>query len=141
MKSISIGKADQHILRLDVGDEVVASVSEFVKQKNILSGSIMGLGAVKDSVLGWFDPNTKEYSRKTMPEALELVGLTGTIAWFNDNPAVHMHVVVGDEFGRTYAGHLFSAVVAVLCEIVIQSGNVKVTRQKDQQFGLNFLDI
>lgn len=138
---LNLESVKQYIIRLDAGDEVVSSLAKFVGENKIPSGSIMGLGAVQDVEIGWFIPTTKDYRKKNVTEVVELVGLTGTVAWMNDKPALHMHTVIGDDYGRTYAGHLFSAKVAVTCEFIIISGNILISKKKNQEFGLNFLDL
>ena len=142
IKVININKTTgQYLIRLDCGIEVVSALSHIAQKHKIPSGSITALGAVKDATLGWFHPDTKQYTKEVFPEPLELVGLTGNIAYMDNQPAIHIHAVLGGTKGKTYAGHLFSATVAVLVEVTILGGDVSIQRKKDTTFGLNFLDI
>ena len=142
MRAVEISKSPkQYLIKVEAGTEVIAALADFVKQNKIGSGSLIGLGAIKDTTIGWFHSDTKKYTKLAFPEEIEIVGATGTIAWLGNDPSIHMHVVLGAEDGKTFAGHLFSAVVAVTVEFVLTASPVRVERKQDPRFGLNLLDI
>lgn len=142
LRAIEINQTPkQYMIKIYAGTEVIGVLADFVRKNKIGSGSLIGLGAVRDATMGWFHSDTKKYTKITFPEELEFVGATGTIAWLGGDPSIHMHVVLGDKEGKTYAGHFFSGVVAVTVEFIITASPVRVERKQDQRFGLNLLDI
>ena len=130
-----------YIVRLERGEEVLSSLTEFVRQQHIEGGTVQGLGAVKDLVLGIFDPQKQEYVKRTFREDLELANLTGNISYLNGNPMLHCHVTAAGPDLRAYAGHLFSAVVSVTGEFVITTVGPRLTRALDEEVGLNLLKL
>ena len=52
------------LVRCDIGDEVVSILTRFAYEKDISSGTIIGVGALKNPVLGYFDLSKKEYLTK-----------------------------------------------------------------------------
>ena len=130
-----------YLVRLERGEEVLSTLTDFVGQQNIQGGTIQGLGAVKDLVLGIFDPEKKGYVKRTFREDLELGNLTGNISYLDGKPLLHCHVTVAGTDLNAYTGHLFSAVVSVTGEFCIRPFSEKITRSLDEEVGLNLLDI
>ena len=132
---------NRYIVRLEKGEEVLGTLTAFVLDQCIQGGVIHGLGAICDLVLGLYEPQKKEYIRRTFEEDLELGNLTGNISYFEDNPVLHCHATVAASDLRAYTGHLFSARVAVTVECVIIPFAERLTRVRDEQIGLNLLDV
>src|SRR5262245_28451176 len=51
----------RYVLRLDPGEEVVASIQSFAREKKVRAGWVSGLGSLDHAVLGFLDPKEKEY--------------------------------------------------------------------------------
>lgn len=130
-----------YIVRLEKGEEVLSTLTEFVREQNIQGGSIQGLGAVKDLELGLYDPHQKTYIKRTFEDDMELGNLTGNISHFEGHPILHCHVTVAASDLQAYTGHLFSASVAVTVECIIIPLSVRLTRARDEAVGLNLLDL
>ncbi len=132
---------NRYIIRLEKGEEVLGTLTAFVLDRRIQGGVIYGLGAICDLVLGLYEPHKREYIKRTFEEDLELGNLTGNISYFEENPVLHCHVTVAASDLHAYTGHLFSAKVAVTVECVITPFAERLTRVRDEQIGLNLLDI
>ncbi len=128
-------------LRLEPGEEVVATVTEFVRARRVGSGTITGLGAADRVELGWFDRRKQEYVRRLFPAECEIASLTGNIAWHGDEPVCHLHAVVAAQGLAARAGHLFRARVTVTCEVGIVAGAGRLERSGDPATGLKLLDL
>jgi predicted DNA-binding protein with PD1-like motif len=139
MKWLKIDR--QYVIRLERGEEVQSTMTEFVRRQNIQGGTIQGLGAVKDVELGLYDPHEKVYHKRTFEDDMELGSLTGNISWFEGNPILHCHVTVAAADLQAYTGHLFSATVAVTVEMIITSFSVRLNRARDEEVGLNLLEL
>lgn len=129
------------LVRLERGEEVLSTLTAFVKELSIQGGTIQGLGAVKDLVIGIYDPHQKEYVKRTFEEDLELGNLTGNISYFNGNPLLHCHVTAAAADLKAWTGHLFSAVISVTGEFVITPFPERIIRAHDEEVGLNLLNM
>jgi predicted DNA-binding protein with PD1-like motif len=130
-----------YILRLERGEEVLSTLTDFVGLQRIQSGTIQGVGAIKDLVLGIFDPEKKEYVKRTFDEYLEVGNLTGNISYLDGKPLLHCHVTVAGTDLKAYAGHLFSAIISVTGEFSIRPSAEQITRTLDEEVGLNLMNI
>ena len=128
-----------HVLRLDRGEAVVASLCDYVGRARILGGSIVGLGAIEAAEIGYFDPVRRAYDRTTIPEARELLSLVGTISRLDGKPFVHAHVTLGAPDHSVAGGHLFEARVAVTGEFVIHEAAIASSRILDDATGLKLM--
>src|SRR4030067_2129171 len=114
MKSTKI--ADGFLVRCEISDEVVSTLTRFAAAMEIHSGTIMGIGALKDPELGFYDIYNRKYIRSKFEGDYELVGLSGNFARLGDDTILHCHAAFSDTQFRVIGGHLFSADVAVTGE-------------------------
>lgn len=134
---------DGFLLRLEKGEEVVGALTEFVKNQDIPSGFITGMGAVRDATIGIFDIEKGEYIKKTFKDDLEVGNLTANISYLDDTdePFVHCHIIVSDSSLSAYCGHLFEATVSVTLEVYIRAFKKKLTRKEDPELGFKFWQL
>ncbi len=128
-----------HVVRLDKGEPVIASLHEYIGRCGILGGSVVGLGAVEAAEIGYFDPQRRTYDRTTIPAARELLSLVGTISRLDGAPFLHAHVTLAGPDHAVVGGHLFEARVAVTGEFVIDEAPVASSRILDDATGLKLL--
>ena len=139
MKSAKI--SDGFIVRCDVGDEIVSTLANFGAENKIHSGTVIGIGAVKNVILGYFDVIKKEYLRKEFGGTYELLSLSGNFAKKDNDTILHCHAVVSDSHFAVYGGHLFSGIIAVTGEFYIRPGGKKISRGPDESTGLNLIKL
>ncbi|MBI5502437.1 MAG: DNA-binding protein [Deltaproteobacteria bacterium] len=132
-------KGNEHVLWLDRGEPVVASLQEYIGRAGIRGGSVVGLGAVEAAELGTFDPVRRTYDRTTIPGPRELLSLVGTISRLDGRPFVHAHVTLGAPDFSVVGGHLFEARVAVTGEFVIHEAAIDSSRILDDATGLKLM--
>jgi len=132
---------DNYIIRLFKEEPVLASLAQFCKEHEIGSGCFTGIGAVKETRLGFYDLENKKYLEKTFQEEAELLNLTGNLSWFEDQPIVHAHAIMGDRNFQCFGGHLFEAKTAVTIEIYLSPRETKIHRLPDCEIGLNLLNL
>ena len=68
-----------HLIRLEKDEELLTSILEYVKKKNILAGYLTGIGALGKGKIGYFDIKSKKYLHIPFKE-VELLACTGNIA-------------------------------------------------------------
>ena len=125
------------LVRLDPGEEIVASLGEVAAAEKLTLAMVQGLGAVNKVVMGVYNVAKQEYKSNTFEGTYELVGLTGTLDTMNGEPYSHFHITIADDKGQTFGGHLNSAVISATAEIIITPLPGKIDRCKSPQVGLN----
>lgn len=122
----------RYFLRLDPGDELVASLRQFAAESEIRGGFIMGLGSTSDLVLGFLDPETGEYVKRTFEEPMEVGSLSGTISYdvAEDRPFIHLHGVFAPVELLAYTGHVHEARTGAVMEVYIATFDAKLERHQ-----------
>ncbi len=126
-------------IRLDAGDEIVASVLKAARDYRISSGTISGLGAVRSAEIGLFDPADQQYHKTALTQPLEVASLSGNLSTKDGEPYAHLHIVLGDVHGSAFGGHLSAAVVSATAEIFIQIFPDTIERDFSNDIGLNLM--
>ena len=124
------------VLVLDTGDEVVTTLTAFVKDKRIAAGFLTGVGGFGDYVLGFFDHAAKDHRRLPVTGQVEVLSLTGDVAMKGDEPMVRLHAVVGLPDGTTRGGRLLEAHVWPTLEVVLTESPKYLSRRYDPDTGL-----
>jgi predicted DNA-binding protein with PD1-like motif len=130
-----------HFIRIDKDENLFTSLESWAKENNIKSGHLSGIGALKDVELGFYHLDKKQYDRKVFPKEAELLSLEGNLTYLEGKPFFHIHTVLGDEEFRAYGGHLFSATVAVTCEINFREFDQDISREMNKEIGLNLIGL
>ena len=133
--------ADGYLVRCDIDDEVVSALTNFAAENDISSGTVIGIGALKDIVLGYFDLAKKEYLRKEFYGIYELLTLSGNFTRLDSEIVLHCHAVISDAEYNVTGGHLFSGLIAVTGEFYIRPGDEEISREPDEFTGLNLIKI
>ncbi|HSB47646.1 MAG TPA: PPC domain-containing DNA-binding protein [Candidatus Bilamarchaeum sp.] len=125
------------VLRLDDGDEIVASLKAVCRKEGIESALVSGIGAARKAELAHFDTKEKKYNTKKFEGMLEIVSLSGNIALLKGEAVPHIHMCISRHDFSTISGHLMSAEIYPTCEIVIIPHGIRVERRFDEKTGLN----
>jgi predicted DNA-binding protein with PD1-like motif len=123
-------------VRLDLGDDVHASIIEIAEKEGIGGGFLSALGAVSEAVLGYYDLERRDYDRTSFSHEMEIASAHGTLARLAGRPYVHLHAVLSDRECRAFAGHLFSAKAAATVEMQIEISTAPIERTADEETGL-----
>jgi predicted DNA-binding protein with PD1-like motif len=106
------------------GDEILSGLTDLVREHDITSGYITGLGGLSGALLGFGDPALNAFRRIPVDVKSELVSLVGHIQSRDGVASVHLHAVVALEDGSTKAGHVFEARVAPIAEISVVATSI-----------------
>jgi predicted DNA-binding protein with PD1-like motif len=127
---------------MDPGEDVLESIEAVAKDNSVKSGQLTLIGAVSKAKLGYYHREAAEYRHITIDEDVEVVSCMGDISSHEENIVVHAHMIVADEAGKCYGGHLMSGCeVSVTIELVILETAIELTRKRDDHTGLNLLNI
>lgn len=127
------------LVRLDPGEEVVASLAEVCTQQEVRLGVVGGIGAVDRAVVGLFDPVTREYLSTTLEKPFEITNLTGNVSEMDGKLYLHLHATLADREHDCFGGHLNEARVSATAEIWIDVVEGTVDREFSPTVGLNLL--
>ncbi len=116
MEFAALSLRDIHILRIDPGEDVLASVQRFLKEANVRQAVILGgYGTLAAYHLHWVTHNRipTENAFGRGEGGIEILSMNGLVV--NGEP--HIHVALATQDGA-FGGHLEPGCTAyVLCEV------------------------
>lgn len=121
---------------LETGDEALACLGAFAREHDITAAHLTAIGAFERAVLGYFDWQSKEYLRNPVESQVEVVALIGDVALKGDEPALHVHTVLGHRDGTALGGHLLEGHVRPTLEVVVTESPAHLHRRHDAGSGL-----
>ncbi len=132
---------NQYVLRLMPGEEVMATLCDFVEREEIPGGYFVAFGAFERVCLQYFDIQQKQYHDNPIDRQVEVVSLMGNIAWQDARPKLHIHGAFGDGQANTCSGHVASGIVRPTLEVFLTRFDGQVRREKDRETGLDLLAL
>ena len=126
-----------YVVRLDTGEEIIATLREFARAEGVRAGLISGLGAVGEADLGFFVRQTGQYITRTFAGEHEIGSLTGNFSDLEGEPFPHCHAVIAGEDFVAHTGHLFRGVVTATCEVQVITDPDVLRRVRRADLGFN----
>lgn len=134
----------KYYVRLDKGDEVVASLPALCRKEGIALAQVQGIGGCGEVTVGVFDTETKTYREETVTGTLEMISLDGNITEYEDKPFLHAHATFAyhrDGEAKLLSGHLLKAVISLTGEIVLTPADGKIGRKYLDDLGIRVWDF
>lgn len=128
-------------LIFDKGDEPIATLTTFARERKISAAHFTAIGAFRDVTLAYFDTAAKQYRKIPLHEQVEVLSLIGDIALDAGERKVHAHVVVGKADGTAHGGHLLDAQVWPTLELILTESPRHLRRKSDPESGLALIDL
>lgn len=123
------------------GDDVLAGIEDLARKENIPSANFTGIGFASDVTFGFYDFKAKKFNPKTFNK-VEMGSLTGSVAWNEKGPSIHVHGVATDDKFDAYGGHILSLKVGTgSMEIYVTVHSEKLERKVEQPLNANVLQI
>ena len=130
-----------YLMVLREGDDVLAHIENLAQEKQIPSANFTGIGFASEATFGFYDFNAKKFNPKTFNK-VEMGNLTGSIAWKEGKPSLHIHGVATDDKFDAYGGHILGLKVGTgSMEIYITTHTEKLERKLEQPLGANVLQL
>ena len=132
---------DTYIIYLEQGESIMAMLTQFWKNHQIINGQISGLGAIKEIELGSYDLKNQEYITHNLDDTWELTSYQANIQLKDGEPFIHAHINISDHDLTVKGGHLFDAKVAVVGEFILRNINSNGKRVFNSEIGLACMNL
>lgn len=130
-----------YLMVLREGDKVLEHIENLAKTENIPSANFTGIGFASDATFGFYDFEKKKFNPKTFRK-VEMGSLTGSVAWNDKGPSIHIHGVATDDQFNAYGGHILDLKVGTgSMEIYVTVLSEKLERKIEQPLNANVLQI
>ena len=94
--------ADTYVVRLDKGEEIIASLQKLCETEQIALASVTGIGAADHAVVGLYDVGQRQYHKTELNGPMEITSLMGNVT--QKEGAVYLHLHTGEIVVRTLPG-------------------------------------
>lgn len=124
--------------RILEGEDLAEVIKKRIEESGIKAGIFILIGSLKNVIIGYYTEG--QYSRIELVGPLEIASCMGNIAVDKKGELiVHPHVVVSNEKGEAFGGHLMKgSIVGVTAELVIiEAVGVNLQRAFDEKTKLN----
>ena len=82
--------ADTYVVRLDKGEEIIASLQKLCETEQIALASVTGIGAADHAVVGLYDVGQRQYHKTELNGPMEITSLMGNVT--QKEGAVYLHL-------------------------------------------------
>lgn len=130
----SCGNSKYHCIRLHRGDDILVSVENLCKEKQIKAGFVASaVGCILKGVIR----DASGVTLREINKGHEIVSLMGTVS----EKRCHLHVSLSDEDMYTVGGHLcHGCIVNTTCELIIcEIPNIAIETEDDPETGYDEL--
>jgi len=131
------------MIKLARGERVMETLGAFCEKYSIKSAVFSAIGAVKNTEIGYYNLEKREYFFKKIADEREVASMTGNVAMVDEKPLIHAHAVLSamDETLSCIGAHIKEAEVAVTLEIFLTPFALPMTRAYDEETGLKLLQL
>ena len=132
---------DTYIVRMDRGEEILASLTALCRQEDIQLATVDALGAVDHAVVGVYDVPTHTYYKLEFNEPMEISNLCGNVTRKDGEVYLHLHVTLCGMDAAAHGGHANELRIAATCEMAVRTLPGQVGRRHDDVTGLNLFQF
>jgi len=128
--------------RLKMDEDLAEAIKKRAEKSGVKAGAIIAIGSLKSATLGYYREG--EYKIICLDGPLEIASCIGNVAVDeNGNVVVHAHVVVTNERGEAFGGHLMKgSPVGATAELTIIEGlDLSLKRVLDAATKLKLLSL
>ncbi|MDG6990712.1 MAG: DNA-binding protein [Nitrososphaerota archaeon] len=127
------------IYNLKAGSKVSEDIVAIASRDKVSTGLLTAIGGVSRVTIAYFNQESKKYENHEFREELEVTSLTGNVTLKDGKPFVHVHGTFGRRDLSVIGGHVVSATVSPLLELVVTPTTNKAVRKLDEGLGLNVI--
>jgi uncharacterized protein len=127
------------IYSLEAGAKIPDDVLAIAAKEKIATARVEAIGGVRELNLAYFNHAAKEYEEHRFKEFLEVTSIIGNVTLKDAKPFLHIHGTFGRRDLSVIAGHVVSARVFPLLELVVTPTKNRALRRFDDELGLNVI--
>ena len=128
-----------YLVRMDVGEEIVEELNSLCRNENIRLAQVDAIGAVRQAVIGVYNLEEQAYHREDLEGLMEIAGLQGSVTRMNGEVYPHLHVTLAGQDNKVHAGHVIGLIVGATCEMFVRVLDGEVSRERDEEIGINII--
>lgn len=132
--------AREFVARLEHGRGWREQIEAFADDEGIDAAFFLGLGAVQDATLMFYDQDDQVYEEIAFDEPFEVLPAVGNISWLDGERFAHTHVTLSREDGSTVAGHLDDA-TTFAGELWVREFDAHLEREHDPVTDLDLWNL
>ena len=131
-----------YVIRMDRGEEIVASLTSLCAAEQIKLASVEALGAAGHVVIGLYDVGARQYHKHSFDGPMEITSLLGSVTTKNGGTYLHLHINLCREDMSVIGGHLNECRISATCEMIVRQIDGTVERRLDEETtGLNLFEF
>lgn len=127
------------IYSLPAGAKIPKDIVSIAIKEKFDTARVEAIGGVDKLRLAYFNRMTKKYDESDYYEFFEVTSLLGNITLKDAKPFLHAHGNFGRKDRSVIGGHIVSANVFPLLEVVVTPTVNKALRKFDEDLGLNVI--
>jgi uncharacterized protein len=127
------------IYSLKSGSKLPEAIVALSARGKVSTALLTAIGGVSELRIAYFNHETKKYENHDYHEELEVTSLVGNVTLKEGKPFVHVHGTFGRKDMSVIGGHVVSATVHPLLELVVTPTANKALRRFDDVVGLNVI--
>ena len=101
--------AREYVARLEHGRDWRGQIEAFAAEEGIEAAFFLGLGAVTNARLLFYDHDEQVYNEIEFDEPFEVTPAVGNVSLLDGEPFAHTHMTLSREDGSVVGGHLDTA--------------------------------
>ena len=133
------GRALVKIYSLRAGSKIPEDIAAIASRDKTRTALLSAIGGVSKVKIAYFNKRTKKYEEHDFDEELEVTSLIGNVTTKDGMPFVHVHGTFGRRDLSVLGGHVVSATVSPLLELVVTPTANRALRRFDEGVGLNVI--
>jgi uncharacterized protein len=124
---------------LKAGAKIPDDIVAIAAREKIATARVEAIGGVDKLSLAYFNRASKKYEEHDFAEFFEVTSLLGNITQKEGKPFLHVHGNFGRKDLSVVGGHVMSADVFPIMELVITPTKNRALRRFDEALGLNVI--
>ena len=126
-----------YMVRFDLNEEIMQGLLSLCEKENLHLAEVNAIGAINRGTVGVYDLEKQAYRQEELEGFMEITSLAGNVTALNGKSYIHLHAVTADQNHKVHAGHVISLTVGATCEMFIHVLDGSVTRERNEELGIN----
>jgi len=127
------------IYGLRMGARIPDDILKIARKERIATGRVEAIGGVNRLKLAYYNSREKKYEEHEYSGSFEVTSLLGNITTKDGNPFLHAHGTFGRRDMGVVGGHVMTATVSPILEVIITPTKNRALRRFDETMGLNVI--